>query len=221
MEGLFNPTLAPYAKDGEVMLRLTAKASSKQQADKMMDPVLAQVCETLGDIIYGIDTDSLENTVIGLLGKHGQTLATAESCTGGLLSKRLTDIPGASKVYLGGVVAYSEKSKSGLLGVDQEMIHELSAVSSEVAVAMANGVRHRLGADIGVGITGIAGPDSDSSGQEPGTAFIALSTKNTTVCEQPRLFHDRDRIRIGAASYALDMIRRLFMITPHGGQYTL
>jgi len=209
MESLQNPTLAPYAKDGEVMLRLTAKAASKQQADEMMAPVLTQVKETLGDIIYGIDTDSLENTVITLLKEHGQTLATAESCTGGLLSKRLTDIPGASKVYLGGAVAYSELSKTELLGVDPKMIQSFNAVSSEVALAMADAIRKKLNADIGIGITGIAGPDSDSSGQKPGTVFVALTTKNTSICKKPSLFHDRDRIRIGAASHALDMIRRL------------
>jgi len=206
---MLNPTLAPYAKDGEVMLRLTAKATSKQEADEMMAPVLAQVCDVLGDIVYGVDTDSLENTVIGLLIKHGSTLATAESCTGGLLSKRLTDIPGASKVYLGGVVAYSELSKTKLSGVSPELISEFGAVSSEVALAMADGVRLKLDADIGIGITGIAGPDSDSSGQEPGTVFIALTTKDISICKQPRLFHDRERIRIGAASNALDMVRRL------------
>jgi len=209
MESMVNPTLAPYAKDGEVMLRLTAKAESKQEAEKMMAPVLAQVCEVLGDIVYGVDTDSLENTVLGLLGEQKHTLAVAESCTGGLLSKRLTDIPGASKVYYGGVVAYSESSKTELLGVSTDLINEYGAVSSEVALAMADGVRLRLGADIGIGITGIAGPDSDSSGQEPGTVFIALSTKDKSLSKQPRLFHDRDRIRIGAASHALDMIRRL------------
>ena len=209
MENLNNPTLAPYAKDGEVMLRLTAKASSKLEAEELMAPILAQVQETLGDIIYGIDTDSLENTVIGLLGKRGLTLATAESCTGGLLSKRLTDIPGASKLFLGGVVAYSEQSKSELLGVDSELMREFGAVNKEVALAMADGVRQRLGADIGIGITGIAGPESDSSGLPPGTVFVALTTKDTSLCENPGLFRDRDRIRIGAASYALDMIRRL------------
>ena len=209
MESMFNPTLAPYAKDGEVMLRLTAKATSKKDADELMAPVLAQVCDVLGDIVYGVDTDSLENTVIGLLVKCGFTLATAESCTGGLLSKRLTDIPGASKVYFGGVVAYSELSKAKLLGVTTELIKEFGVVSSEVALAMADGVRQRLGTDIGVGITGIAGPDSDSSGLEPGTVFIALTTKDKSLCKQPRLFYDRERIRIGAASHALDMIRRL------------
>jgi len=210
MENLHNPTLAPYAKDGEVMLRLTAKASSKQQADELMAPILAQVKETLGDIIYGIDTDSLENTVVTLLKEKGLTLATAESCTGGLLSKRLTDIPGVSSVYLGGVTAYSEHAKAELLDIDPDLIQKYNAVSSEVALAMADGVRLKLGADIGIGITGIAGPDSDSSGQKPGTVFIALTSKEINICKQPALFHDRDRIRTGAANHALDMLRRSF-----------
>jgi len=209
MQSLQNPTLAPYAKEGEVMLRLTAKASSKQAAEALMAPLLEQVKETLGDIIYGIDTDSLENTVLNLLKEKKMTLATAESCTGGLLSKRLTDIPGASKVYLGGIVAYSEKSKVDMLEIEPEFIFKHGAVSKEVAIAMAEGIRQKLGTDIGVGITGIAGPDSDSSGKEPGTVFIALSTKEESICIQPRLFFDRDRIRTGAANNALDMIRRL------------
>ncbi|MCL2425393.1 MAG: competence/damage-inducible protein A [Oscillospiraceae bacterium] len=209
MECMKNPSLAPYAKDGEVMLRLTAKAASKHEAEEMMSPILEQVCNMLGDIIYGIDTDSLENTVIGLLKEKKQTLATAESCTGGLLSKRLTDIPGASKVYIGGIVAYNEKSKVELLGVDEKLINKYGAVSREVALAMATAVRSKLDADIGVGITGIAGPDSDSSGQEPGTVFIAVSTREADICNQLKLYYDRERIRIGASLNALDMIRRL------------
>jgi len=209
MEELSNPTLAPYAKDGEVMLRLTAKAASKEQAEKLMEPIMLQVKETLRDIIYGIDTESLENTVVALLKEHKKTLATAESCTGGLLSKRLTDIPGVSSVYLGGVTAYSKQSKTKLLGIAPELINEYNAVSEEVAIAMANGVRENLNADIGIGITGIAGPESDTSGQKPGTVFIALTTKDTTICKQPALFHDRERIRTGAANHALDMIRRM------------
>ena len=209
MQSLQNPTLAPYAKDGEVMLRLTAKASSQQDAEELMAPILEKVKEILGDIIYGIDTDSLENTVVSLLRKEGLTLATAESCTGGLLSKRLTDIPRASKVYLGGIVAYNEQSKTELLGVDTELIKKCGVVSREVAAAMADGVRQRLDADIGIGITGIAGPDTDSSGKEPGTVYIALTTKEKSTCINPRLFYDRERIRTGAANNALDMIRRL------------
>ena len=209
MENLHNPTLAPYAKDGEVMLRLTAKASSREGAEEMMNPVLQEVRETLGDIIYGIDTDSLENTVVGLLKKNSLTLATAESCTGGLLSKRLTDIPGVSEVYLGGVIAYTEAAKSEFLGVAADLINDKGVVSSEVALAMADGVRSRLGSDIGIGITGIAGPGSDGSNLPPGTVYVALSSKDTRLCTKPGLFSDRDRVRISAASTALDMIRRM------------
>jgi len=208
MENLTNPTLAPYAKDGEVMLRLTAKAQSKEQAEKLMAPILEEVQETLGDLIYGIDTESLENTVIMQLKEKGLTLAIAESCTGGLLSKRLTDIPGASEVYIGGVIAYSEQSKTELLGIERDLIREHKEVSREVAIAMAKGVRKRLGAAIGIGITGIAGPESDSSKREPGTVFIALATKDKAICREPKLYFDRERIRIGATNNALDMIRR-------------
>lgn len=208
MESLNNPTLAPYAKAGEVMLRLTAKAKSKDEAEKMMEPVLCKVRETLGDIIYGIDTDTIENTVAGLLIEHGKTIATAESCTGGLVSKRLTDIPGISRVFLGGIVAYSEKSKTTFLGVDPAVINEKGAVSRETALAMADGARIKFGADIGIGITGIAGPDGDGSGIEPGTVFAALTTKDTSFCRSLKLFYDRERIRIMGASHALDMARR-------------
>ncbi|MCL2820928.1 MAG: competence/damage-inducible protein A [Oscillospiraceae bacterium] len=214
MESLNNPTLAPYAKDGEVMLRLTAKAKSKELAEELMAPILEKVKDTLGDLIYGIDTDSLENTVVSLLREKGYTLAIAESCTGGLLSKRLTDIPGVSEVYIGSVVAYSEQSKTELLSIERDIISIHGEVSEEVAITMAKGVRKRLGATIGIGITGIAGPESDKSGKEPGTVFIALSTKDTVACRAPKLFFDRERIRISATNNALDMIRRLLTDLP-------
>ena len=208
MEGLHNPTLAPYAKDSEVMLRLTARAGSMEEADVLMAPVLEQVRDALGDIIYGVDTESLENTVTGLLLQSSKTLAAAESCTGGLMAKRLTDIAGVSKVFLGGVVAYSVESKSAVLGVDRNLINEKGAVSVETALAMAEGARRCFGADIGVGITGIAGPDGDGSGLDPGVVFTALTTSNTAFCRELKLFNDRYRTRVGAASNALDMVRR-------------
>ena len=208
MENLRNPTLAPYAKDSEVMLRLTAKAASKEEAEALMGPVLQKVRQVLGDIIYGVDTGSLENTAAGLLIGRGMTLAAAESCSGGLFSKRLTDIPGASKFFMGGVVAYTEEAKTSLLGIDPELIKSYGTVSREVAFAMADGVRQRLGADIGVGITGIAGPEGDGSGQEPGTVFAALVTADKSFCRDLRLFFERERIRYASASHALDMVRR-------------
>ena len=208
MKDLENPTLAPYAKDSEVMLRLTASAGSAFDAEAMMKPVLQTVRDTLGDFIYGIDTGTLENTVAELLIKNGKTLATAESCTGGLLSKRLTDIPGISKVFLGGVVAYHASVKTSILGIPAQLLDAKGAVHREIAIAMADGAREKMGADIGVAITGIAGPESDASGIRPGVVFAALTTAKTQHCRSLDLYQDRERIRTGAASHALDMLRR-------------
>ena len=213
MEELRNPTLAPYAKEGEVMLRLTARAGSNCEADALMAPVLDKVRETLGDVIYGVDTGSLENTVAALLIERGLTVAAAESCTGGLLSKRLTDIPGASSFFMGGAVAYSIQSKTTFFGVSQELIKEKGAVSREVALAMADGARESLGADIGIGITGIAGPGGDGSGLEAGTVFVALTTGGASFCKDLRLQYDRDRVRIISSSQALDMLRRYLTLS--------
>lgn len=208
MNAMENPTLAPYAKDSEVLLRLTAKAPSKQEADRMMAPALEKIRGILGDIIYGIDTDSLENTVIGLLKDQGKTLAAAESCTGGLLAKRLTDIPGASRAFYGGATTYSTASKTSVLGIDAALIREKGVVSSEVAATMATAVRQKFNTDLGVGITGIAGPESDDSGLEPGTVFVALSDGSRVWCRSLHLLFDRPRIRTAASSHALDMLRR-------------
>jgi len=208
MERLTNPTLAPYAKAGEVMLRLTAKSKSRAEAEALMAPVLAQVQDALGDVIYGMDTQSLEATVLPLLEERSLTLATAESCTGGLLSKRLTDLPGASRVFLGGVAAYANHAKTALLDVPAEMIEAHGAVSEPVARAMAMGVRKRLDADLGVAITGIAGPGSDGTEKEPGTVFIALSAKDGSFCKALELRYERSQVRLMSASHALDLIRR-------------
>ena len=131
--------------------------------------------------------DCLEREVAGLLTERGLTVAAAESCTGGLLSKRLTDVPGSSRFFIGGIVAYSAQAKISMLGVDPGLIKEKGAVSREAALAMADGAREKLGAGIGVGITGIAGPDSDSSGLEVGTVFIALTTEEASFCESLHL----------------------------------
>lgn len=203
-----NPTLAPYAKESEVMLRLTAKAASKEEAETMMAPALEKIRGILGDIIYGIDTDSLENTVVELLTDKKKTLSAAESCTGGLLAKRITDIAGASRVFFGGITAYSSEIKAALLGVDAALIKEKGAVSREVAEQMAVRARALFKTDLGVGITGIAGPDSDDSGTKAGTVFVALSADDGLYCRSLNLIPERARVRTGASSHALDMIRR-------------
>jgi len=208
MQGLTNPTLAPYAKTGEVMLRLTAKAENSDAAEALMAPILQEVKETLGDYIYGIDADSLEARVLELLLDGGFTLATAESCTAGLLSKRLTDIPGASAAFLGGVSAYANEAKTILLDVPAPLIAAYGAVSDPVARAMAEGIRTRLDADFGIGITGISGPGGGTEGKPVGTVFVALSTRTETYVRNLRLGTDRARVRVMAVHHALDMLRR-------------
>ncbi|MGI5936623.1 MAG: competence/damage-inducible protein A [Oscillospiraceae bacterium] len=208
MNSLTNPTLAPYAKEGEVMLRVTAKADTPEEAEAMMRPVVKQVREILGDIIYGIDVDSLEQLVVELLSEQGLSLSAAESCTGGLLAKRLTDIPGASKVFMGGATVYTNACKSALLGIDPRLIEEKGAVSREVAFEMARRIREKLGADLGVGITGLAGPEGDGV-HDVGTVYVALAADKGCFIRELRLgTGGRDRVRTLSVSSALDMIRR-------------
>ena len=212
MNSLVNPTLAPYAKEGEVMLRVTAKAKSRAEAEEMMAPVIEKVRNALGDVIYGVDVESLEETVFRLLDERHMTMAAAESCTGGYVAKRMTDIPGASRVFKGGVVTYTNEAKSVLLGVDPGLISAHTAVSREVAAEMAEKVREKLGADIGVSVTGLAGPDGDGVHQV-GDVFTALSVDGKTYVRENHLSGrvDRSRIRLISAHHAFDMIRRYIM----------
>ena len=204
-----NPTVAPYAKMGEVMLRVTGRAASPEEAYALTEPVVAKIIEVLGNVVYGVDVDSLEALVISLLIDQGKTLALAESCTGGLLSKRITDVPGASKVYKGGVCAYTGTAKTSLLGVPERLLGAQGAVSEPVARAMAEGVLSRLDTDLALGITGLAGPEGDGSENPVGTVYIALAEKGReTRCQLFHLGTDRSRIRLMAASHALDIIRR-------------
>ncbi len=207
MNAMTNPTLAPYAKEGEMFLRVTAKAATRDEAEAMMQPVLAELTELLGDLVYGIDAESLEDVCFELLRARGQTLATAESCTGGLLGKRLTDLPGVSAVYKGGAVVYTAESKTQILGVPASLIREKGVVSREVALSLAENVRVRFSADYGLGVTGLAGPDDD--GVHPvGTVFVALAAPQGSYVRALQLGSGRERVRTSAAHHAFDMLRR-------------
>lgn len=208
MNALQNPTLAPYAKEGEVRLRVTAKAKTAAEAEAMMAPVIADVRRALGDKVYGVDTPSLEDTVLRLLLDRGETFAAAESCTGGLIAKRITDIPGSSAVFRGGVTVYTNDVKM-YLGVKRETLDQYSAVSYETAVELAGNVRTKLGATYGLSVTGVAGPDSDGI-HAVGTVFVGLATPEDTFVRALQLGEksDRSRIRTLAANHAFDMLRR-------------
>lgn len=207
MNELTNPTLAPYAKEGEVMLRVTAKAATEKEAEALTLPVIERLKAELGDVIYGMDVKSLEQVVFEKLREKKLTICTAESCTGGLISKRLTDLKGSSEVFKGGAVTYTEDSKVRVLGVDPATIEANTVVSPEVAMEMAENAREIFGADIALATTGLAGPDGD--GVHPlGTVFVALATENETYVTHISGGIGRSRVRMFAANCALDMARR-------------
>ena len=209
MTELTNPTLAPYAKEGEVLLRVTAKAKTFEQADAVMQEVIDELYRRLGDVIYCEDGYSgLAETVFAKLGERGMTLAAAESCTGGLFSGELTEFPGASKVFRGAVVAYADEVKRELLGVDADVLSEKGAVSAEVAAMLAEGAAKRLNADIGIGITGLAGPDGDGSDKPVGRVYIGLWARDHAEVREFDLGNERRRVRMFAVKYAFDMVRK-------------
>lgn len=215
MASMENPTLATYAKPAEVRLRATAKAATAEEAEAMLNPVWKMVCDTLGDVVYGVDVSGLPEACMGLLVLKNMTFATAESCTGGQIAQQITSLPGASKVYRGGVVSYWTEVKGAVLGVPQETLDTYGAVSEPTARAMAEGVRKITGADIGVSVTGVAGPDSDERGNPVGLVFVGLSTPDGTFCRKLDLGRRRrDRIRNVSCNHAFDMIRRYLTNLP-------
>lgn len=218
MNALENPTLAPYAKTGEVELRITAKAPSDTEADRLMDPVEERVRAVLGDLVYGVNVGSLEEVVLTALREKGLTFACAESCTGGLVAKRVTDLPGASAAFKGSAVTYWNSAKSGVLGVPQNLLGEKGAVSAEVAKAMAQGARRAFDSDLAVSTTGVAGPDSDDRGNPVGLVFVALATPEGTYCRKLHLGQTRERIRTTAAHHAFDLVRRYLQGLPLGAE---
>jgi len=204
-----NPSVAPYAKSDECMLRVTAKAPSEAEAEALLAPAVSEVMDTVGEWVYGIDVENLESVCLARLKEKHMTLAAAESCTGGLIAKRMTDLPGASEVFYGGVVSYVNAVKAGVLGVKQELLDAFGAVSEPVARAMAEGVRAVTGADLGVSVTGVAGPTQDDRGNPVGLVYIALATPEGTVCKECRFGkRSRERIRGHAANTAFDLVRR-------------
>ena len=209
MNALHNPTLAPYAKPTGTELRITAHAATEEEAYALIAPVEEQVKEIMGDHVIGVNVNSIQEVCLNLLKEKGLTLGTAESCTGGLIAKLITDLPGASAVLKGGIVSYTNEVKSNVLGVPQEMLEEYGAVSPQVAEAMARGVKKVLGCDIALSATGVAGPDPDDRGNPVGLVYLGLAYGEDCIVQE---FHagkgDRDRVRRLSAGTALDMVRR-------------
>jgi len=208
MNTMTNPTLAPYAKEGEVELRLTAKAATEAEARTLIAPVERQLRERFGTLIYGADVPSLEALCLSLLQKNGKTFGAAESCTGGLCAKRFTDLPGASAAFRGSVVSYADVVKHSVLGVPQTLLDTDGAVSAPVAQAMAEGARRILACDFALSFTGVAGPDSDERGNPVGLVYVGLAWDGDSYVRTIHAAGSRMRVRMVAANHGFDLLRR-------------
>ena len=203
-----NPTVAPYAKDGEALLRVTAMAKTKEEAEKLCEPVIKEITKRLDGFVYGVDYTCIEEAVIEKLKEKHLKVATAESCTGGLIAKRITDVPGASEVFECGIISYANEIKHKVLGVSEDDLNKYGAVSEPVAKQMAQGALRVSGADIAVSVTGIAGPDSDSTNKPVGLVYIGLADRDNVWVKELRTSRkDRSYNRYVSASNALNMIR--------------
>jgi nicotinamide-nucleotide amidase len=212
-----NPTIAPYASDGLIDLRITAKAPDDASAQQMIDTVAQSIRDRLGTLIYGEGSETLAEVVGGLLSETGQTIALAESCTGGFLGKLITDVPGSSRYFLGGVVTYSNESKSKLLGVEPGTLDRYGAVSRQTAIAMALGVKRLFGSSVSVSVTGLAGPGGATASKPVGLVYGAVACNGSLSAVRLLLNGGRDQIRTRASIAVLNLLRRVLEASPSAG----
>lgn len=207
METSVNPTIAPYAKYGEVVVRVTASGEDKAACEALLQPVVKSICAEFPEHVYGMDEQSLPEALVNRLRAMRQTIATAESCTGGLVSARITDVPGASGVFKGGVCSYTDGVKEALLGVKENTLRQHGAVSVQTAVEMAHGIRRLCGSDFGVSTTGWAGPGGGTADTPVGTVFVAVAGPEATRVQELHLARSteetRERVRHMAVLHAL------------------
>lgn len=212
---LANPTVAPYANYGQARLRITTRAPDRAAAMAIIQPIEAEILARTGDYCYGFDEDTLESVLGAQLRSRGQTLAVAESCTGGWLGQMITSVPGSSAYFMGGVVSYSNAAKIDLLGVSPRDLNQYGAVSSIVAEQMARGVKDKLATDWGVSITGIAGPGGGTESKPVGLVYIGLASPDGAVISFEHKIspsQDRNWIRRVSACFALNHLRKRFVM---------
>lgn len=203
-----NPTIAPYAKEGEVIFRITAKAENEEEARKLIKPLKDEVCNRLGDAVYNTGEITLQDTVSKMLVNKDMTIGVSESCTGGLLSSKLIEYPGISKVFLEGAVTYSNDAKMRTLNVKKETLEKFGAVSHETAREMAEGIAKRTGARIGVSTTGIAGPTGGTEDKPVGLVYFGIYVDGEVKSYKHIFTGDRNSVRNRASMTALDIIRK-------------
>ncbi|MBS7220338.1 MAG: competence/damage-inducible protein A [Clostridiales bacterium] len=206
-----NPTIAPYAKDTESILRITASAKTTEEAEKIIEPIAEEIYRRFGDSVYAEGETSIQETVAKILIDKKVTIAVAESCTGGLVAAKLIEYPGISEVLLEGAVTYSNEAKKRRLGVKDETLSAYGAVSAETAAEMAKGIAMTSGADIGVSTTGVAGP-GPSEGKPEGLVYVGVYMGGKSYVKELHLAGKRNVIRERAAYSALDFLRRKLIL---------
>jgi len=211
IDGQSNPTVATYAKEGEVSLRITSKAQNEEQALEIILPVIEEIKKRVGKYIYSYDNEELHEAVAKILSEKGISLSLAESCTGGLLASKLTEVPGISVNFDRCIVTYSNLSKIEELGVKKETLDNFGAVSEETAKEMISGLKRKVKSGLHLAITGIAGPDGGSDEKPVGLVYIALEYKGLLVCQKFNILGGRERIRNNSCLQALNMIRRIII----------
>lgn len=206
-----NPSVALYAGDSQVKIRLTAKANSIEDAKNIIKPIKDELYNILGQNIFSEDDKTLSETIVDLLKQKNLTLAIAESCTGGMIASKIVDVPSASSVFLEGLVTYSNESKVKRLFVSQKTLDEFGAVSSQTAKEMAQGVCKVVNADVSISTTGIAGPSGGTDEKPVGLIYICVNVKGNTIIKELYAKGDREKIRLRATIVALDVLRRELM----------
>lgn len=203
-----NPTTTILSTGGAIEVHLTARTPTPEQADALLDELTDKIEPVLGEHIFSTRGETLEEVVGMYMVMKQKTLATAESCTGGLLGERITRVPGSSEYYVGGAVCYSNELKTRFAGVSPRLLETYGAVSNPVARALAEGIRQKTKASIGIGITGVAGPGGGTEEKPVGMVFIALADERGTEVREFRFPGDRERVRLLSSQFALEMLRR-------------
>ena len=217
MKKSINPSVAPYAANGEMLLRVTAKAPTEEEAFALTLPAVEQIAGECGDALYAVDKDSLEQVLVEMLLSLDMKVAVCESMTGGWIAKRLTDAPGASAVFGCGLVAYADEIKHATVGVSQDTLDTHSSISLQAAIEMAEGTLRLSGADVALAVTGVAGPGALPQG-DPGTVYVAVAGPLGTRAELLNVLRsrERDRNRMIATVRALDYLRHYLLAVQRG-----
>lgn len=212
MEAQSNPTLAPYAKTGEVHFRVTAKAKTSNEALGLMEPLVEELKRRFGEKVYTTDVEvSLEKAVADMLVKRGFTMTTAESCTGGMLSARMINVPGVSEVFRAGFITYANEAKRDIIGVQAETLEKYGAVSTQTAEEMAAGAARAAGADVAVSITGIAGPDGGTKEKPVGLVYIGCFVNGKVTVKEYHFSGNRMKVRESTVAAALVQLRQCLL----------